>query len=223
MTGLAFSPDGSWLLRLYGRSTETPGDQLVVYRCSDWQVAWGLRVLPFYPEKLALSPDGRFAALGGLEVAPDVAMHSPIWIVDLLSHVIVRKINAFPADSTIAGLSWSPAGDRIVAGADVFNLYPGVNTIKVFAVATGKEIAGAQSPEQPKTAVQYACAGKCVVESGLTGAVIIWDASLRHVLQKIPAALGAVAVSPNLRFLALPAGSESGSRTGSRLEVWQLE
>lgn len=223
MTGLEFSPDGGWLLRLFGRSTETPGDQLVVYSCADWQVAWGLRVLPFYPEKLVLSPDGRFAALGGLEAGPNVAVHSPIWIVDLQKHAIVRKINAFPADSTLVDLSWSPAGDRIVAGANVFNLYPGVETLKVFAVPTGKQVAGVQAPDQLMTAIQYACAGKCVIEAGFTSGVIIWDASLRRVLQKIPASWGAVAVSPGMRFLALPVGSKSGSKMGSRLEVWQLE
>jgi len=216
LPALEFSPDGALLLHLHEKSEKTSGDQFVVSRVADGQPLWGLRVLPFRPARLAVSPDGRQVALGGMEVEPGVvAMHSPIWIVDLAKRAIVRKINAFPADSTIDDLSWSPDGERLAAGAGVFNVYPGAKTVKVFSVATGAEVAGASAPDQLLSDLQYACAGKCLAEAGITGIVTLWDNSLRHVLQKIPASSGPIAVSRDKRFLAL--------QSESTLSVWKLE
>jgi hypothetical protein len=212
---LEFSCDGACLLRLRQRGVETPGDQFVVTRISDWQSLWGLRVLPFHPDRLAVSPDGRLAALGGIEAAPGVAMHAPIWIVDLTKRAIVTKIDAFPSESIIADLSWSPDGERIAAGASVFNVYPGVNTVKIFSVKTGQQLAGVPAPDQHISAIHYACEGKCLVETGFSGTVTLWDASLQRVLQKIPAGGGAIAVSRDMRFFALA--------TASTLSVWKFE
>lgn len=213
---LAFSPDGALLLHLLGKSAETPGDQFVVSHTADGQPFWGLRTLPFHPARLAISPDGSRVALGGVEVDPGVvAMHSPIWVVDLAKRSIVRKINAFPADSTIDDLSWSPDGRRIAAGVATFNVYPDVKTIKVFSADTGAEIAGASAPDQLISTVQYACAGKCVVEAGITGVVTLWDSSLQHVLQTIPGSSGPIAVSRDMRLLAVP--------SQSTLSIWESE
>ncbi len=211
---IEFTPDSERLLRVYGRNAELPGDQFVVYRLRDWQVDWGLRVLPFHPERLALSPDGKYVALGGLVAAPGVAMHAPIWIVDMATHQTTRRIDAFPADSNVGDLSWSPDGERVAAGASVFNVYPGVDTIKVFAVSTGKQIAGSPAPDQMISAIKYADRGRYLVESGDSGFVTVWDTSLRRVIQRIASTTGPIAVSRDTQLLAVA--------SGSRVSVWEF-
>lgn len=211
---IEFTPDGERLLRVYGRNSEMPGDQFVVYRVRDWRTEWGLRVLPFQPERLAVSPDGRYVALGGLVAAPGVAMHAPIWIVDMATHQIIRRIDAFPADSNVGDLSWSPDGERVAAGASVFNVYPGVNTVKVFTASTGKQIAGSPAPDQMISAVKFALRGRYLVESGDSGFVTIWDGSLRRMIQRLPSATGPIAVSRDTRLLAVA--------SGTHVSVWEL-
>jgi WD40 repeat protein len=210
---LQFAANGRALYALNDR--QAPGNQLVSYRPEDGQTAWGLRAsTPFDPQTLSLSPDGQYIALGGLVAAPRTPMHAPLLIVDATRRAIALEINAFGAEANIGGLAWSPDGTRIAAGASVFNVLPGVQTIKVFDAKTGIQVAGAPAPDQKIAGIVYVRGGKYLAEVGNSGSTTIWDPGLKLILQTLPTGRGPLAVSSDGRYLAVA--------SGTTISVWEF-
>ncbi len=222
LPSLEFSPDSRWLLRLNQRSPEIPGDQLIVVETSDWQRAWGLRTLPFHPHALALSPDGRFMALGGDVFGPGLpAPQANIWIVSATTRAAALKINAFPVGVKIEKLSWSSDGLHVAAGASVVTDESSPENIKVFDVRTGKSVASVASSDKLVYELKYARGGRYLIEDGTSGVVNIWDSTLKHLLQQIDVGRGLLvtggplSVSRDGRLLAIGAGA--------MISVWKLK
>jgi WD40 repeat protein len=60
-----FSPDGKSVILILMTIQRPLESSFAVYNTTDWQTEWTLSTGPFYPSTLALSADGRFAAIGG--------------------------------------------------------------------------------------------------------------------------------------------------------------
>lgn len=214
-SGLAFTPNGQQMIRLVTRSTATPGDEFIVHRTDTWEPIWALRVYPFSPEMVAISPDGRFAALGGIVSNPGVLSHGSILIIDLSTRAIVRRIDAFSAGHNVSHLAWNPDSTHIAAGT--FSL-DGHGAVKVLDATAGRAVAEETGMDGELSSVDYAGNGKYLIERWNGDAMIvkIWDGAHKALLQTIAVkSNGAMAVSPGGRFLAL--------EDFPRVSVWELK
>lgn len=198
--GLAFTAGDRRIVALVRGASDTTADQFIEYNAASGSIEWGLRTAPFWPNAVAISPDGKLAALGG---AVGLYERGPIWLIDLNAHRVVRKIDAFPADSRVDGLSFSPDGKRLAASASFNNVYPSTENLKIFSVSSGDQITGAVSPDQSQTHLSYAGNGAYLVDGAIYGAATIWDGSFKTPLQKIDAVMGVFAVSPDGHFVAV--------------------
>ncbi len=211
---LAFSPGGQWMIRLDGQMDPArPVDTVLAYSTSTWEKVWGLRTYPFHPKTVEISPDGKFAAVGGDVIAPGVADDpTSILIIDLTKHVILRRIGT-PEMSGADHLAWSPDGKNIVAGGVIDGGYGG---IRLFDAISGRAIADESRQGGRISAVSYARDGAYLIVSRSGGGVEIWDGSLKTLLQEIPTkSAGATTVSQDGRYLAVV--------DFSRISIWELK
>jgi len=218
VAGMIFASNGGWLVRINLGGPAASSHQLVAYDVSTWEVKWGLTTYPFKPSAIALSPNGREVALGGQVNAPGIPKSSEIWIVDLRSRAILRRIMAFPEGSYVGDLSWNAAGDRIATSASVDNVNEIQHTLKIFDASTGAEVAGAHAPDQTVTTFKYVGSRDYLLECGASdvkGVATIWDASLRHAVWTHTGSTGHCAVSPNRLTVAIA--------EGSALTVWDVK
>jgi WD40 repeat protein len=219
--GVAFSPDGSLFVRSSDRLAVFPGDQLIIHRTDSWAQVWGLRTIPFYPNALGLSPNGRLVALGGAQAGPGIAHRCQLIIVDLELHKVLSTIDAFPLTQMIERLAWSPDGNHIAAGVKVSGSFPGPDAVKVFDISTGLQVAGESASSARVNALAYTPDGKYLIESEIDKTTRIWDGQHKNLLQKIPVNLssgytvGAIAVSRDSRYLAIASLSD--------ISIWKLK
>lgn len=226
---IGFTPDGKSLIRVLDRNGAFPGDTLIIYSTDTWQPVWGLRTVPFQLGALAISPDGKFIALGGLlyDLSPTAAglsvveatkemfkrkIQRQIAIVDIAQRAIVRTIPVTKMNELSVGrLAWSPDGAHITMA--------GGGAVEVFDVHSGKQVAGGLL-ESAVMFVRYTPDGKYLLESDMDGlgnglGVKIWDGQRRELLQEIPGELSSLAVSRDGHYFAF-------SSTG-KVSVWQLK
>ena len=208
---IGFTPDGKSLIRVLGRLPNFPGDTFINYATDTWQPVWGMRTLPFQLGALAISPDGKFVAIGGM-VIPGGQNYRQIAIVDLAKRAIIRTIPVTKMNELSVGrLSWSPDGAHIAMA--------GEGAVAVFDVHSGKQVAG-ESLESAVMFVRYTPDGKYLLESDMDGlgnglGVRIWDGQRRGLLQEIPGELSSLAVSRDGRYFSF---SSFG-----KISVWQLK
>ena len=215
---LAFSPDGRWLIHLDDMNPAYypgTGNSFNMYRTDTWQLVWGIQTYPFHPTTVEISPDGKFAAVGGEVAGPGLADHAQILILDLSTRAIVRRIDAFSGHYIVEHLSWSPDSTRLAAGIN-----RGQSAVKVFDAATGRVLAEEPLNDGIITAVAYMGDGKYLVESRravLTNDTVdIWDGAHKTLLQQIPTkSAGAMTVSQDGRYLAVA--------DLSHISVWELK
>lgn len=218
---IGFSPDGKSLIGVFDRNPIASGDTLTIYDTSSWQPVWGLRTVPFYPKALAISPDGKFAAIGGDVINPHswpfdtpkptfgnppLSSQSAIVVVDLAQRAIVRTIQDYAGH-----LAWSPDGAYITAAAG--------GGVKVFDVNSGIQVAD-EPLKSAHMVVRYTPDGKYLLESDMDAlgnglGVRIWDGQHRELLQVIPGNVGSLAVSRDGHYFA--AGSYKN------ILIWQLK
>lgn len=200
---IGFTPDGKSLIRIQNRLYFS-GDNLIVYDTSTWQPVWGLRTVPFQPNSLVVSPDGKFVALGG-QVLSGFDKPNPIQIdiVDMTQRAIVRTIQ-----NKGGRIAWSPDGAYIASGWG--------GGVEIFDAHSGEKVA------EEKTGgghpfVRYTPDGKYLISgSEGTGAIIkIWDSRHHTLLQVIPGEARGLAVSPDGHYLAI-----GGFRD---IQVWELK
>jgi hypothetical protein len=208
---LGWSAADQRLLTLY-KGGSARDYQLVAFRAESGAADWRLDFHGFIPERIASSPNGKMAAVGGMVAGPGLAGHAPLEMVDLVSHAIVREIDAFPSDCQLEAMAWSPDGTQIAVGAQFNGGFQNAESVRVFSVATGAPVARVLPPGQTVSGVAYANAGRYLIvsTSGDRGLVVtIWDGSLKTLFQTIPLrgnALPFIAVSRNGRFLAIVEG-----------------
>lgn len=226
---IGFTPDGKSLIQVLDRMPEFSGDTFILYSTDTWQPVWGLRTLPFQLGAVAISPDGKFAALEGLlyDFSPTAAglsvveatiemfkrkIQRQIAIVDMTQRSIVHTIPVTKMNELSVGrLAWSPDGAYIALA--------GTGAVVVFDVHSGKQVAE-ELLESARMFVRYTPDGKYLLESDIDGlgnglGVRIWDGQHRELLQKIPGELDSLAVSRDGRYFAF-------ASTG-KVSVWQLK
>jgi WD40 repeat protein len=207
-SAISFTSDGKSLVGVLFRLGVHPGDNLVIYDTTTWQSVWGLRTAPYYPNALAISPDGKLAVIGGGAYDNEGKLSQQISIVDLTQHNIVRTISNPTGASQIA---WSPDGRY-------FTISSGAG-IKVFDVGLGKSVIS-ESLNAGHTSIRYTPDGKYLLDAdlgGLTGnlGIRIWDSQHRELLQEIAGNYRGLAVSRDGNYLA--AGGYK------QITVWKLQ
>lgn len=205
--GVAFSPDGRLLLRSQ-ETGQLAGENLVVASTESWERSWGLRTSPFEPATFALSRDGRFVALGGLvRVAADGAkpyLQPQIKVINSEKREIARSFDVLSPSCELRFVAWGPDGTRIaVGGRPVFagNRLTHA-TIQVLDVSKG--VMGEYQSESAShvQGLIYTPNGEYFIIAWDAG-VEIWNSEHTKLLQVIPAATSAVAVSADSHYLAV--------------------
>jgi WD40 repeat protein len=195
---IGFTPDGKSLIRVLDRFPQFPQDALVVYDISTWLPAWGLQARYFHSYALAISPDGKFIALGG-ELIDGSPIKRQIAIVDVEQHTIIRTIQDDGVMDRSSRLAWSPDG-RYLTGA-------GGRGLQIFDAQSGQQVLGVEPPSRTSvTALRYTPDGKYIIE-GVAGSHVagwgkIWDGQHRELLQEIAGNVASIAVSKDGRYMA---------------------
>ena len=213
--GIGYTPDGQTLIRLE-QVGPRGGESIIGYNLSKRLPDWGLRTKPFHPSTLAISADGRLAAVGGRILGPEIPIQPQILIVDLLKHAIIRTIDAFPIENKVDSLAWHPDGIHVAAGARVGGSAKGPDIVKIFDVTTGKLIVS-EPAERPSQvfALRYSPDGKYLVESAVNSSIRIWDGRHQTLLQEIHGVATSLAFSRDGRFLAM-----GGDR---KILIWKMK
>lgn len=204
---IGFTPDGKSLIRVLDRIPAFPQDILFVYDTQTWQLAWRVQADFFHPYALAISPEGKFFALGGESFESGSKEHQ-IAIVDMAQRKIVRTIPnmlSYP----MSRLAWSPNADHIALG--------GPNGIEIFNAYNSERVKN-EATDGRHVLVRYTSDGKYLIESGFGkggASVKIWDGEHRELLQEIRAMPDSMAISRDGHYLAM-----SGDR---KIVVWELK
>jgi len=210
---IGFTPDSRTLIRLEETGPRSK-DSIIALSTADWKLVWSLRTQPFYPDTLAISPDGRLAAVGGTNLAPRIPDQPKILIVDLSKRAVVRTIDAFFADDQIKSLAWHPDGIHLAVGTAVGR----PNIVKIFDVTTGNLVAA--EPVESLThrttvnVLRYSPDGEYLAESVIDGSIRIWGGQHRTLLQEIHGEATSLTFTRDGKFLAM-----GGDR---KILVWQM-
>lgn len=216
---IGFTPDGKSLIQALLRLPQFSGDTLISYDTTSWNASWGIRTVPFYPGTLAISPDGKYVAIGGEVINPNSWPFSTpqptfgnppipnmglIAIVNIAQHAIIRTIKIKNGDPG-GVLAWS---------ADSIHLaYEGKDGLEIFDAHSGERVVE-ETKESDRSSVhmRYTPDGKYFIESdfGQDGTrVRIWDGQHQQLLQEIKAIPGCIAISRDGHYLAMGGSAPS--------------
>jgi len=200
---LGFTPDGKLLLLVLDRS-------VIAYDTSTWKTLWSLPTTPLVANTLAVSPDGRLAAIGGTVFTSDQPEQSQVSIIDLEQHTIIRNIQQpFPTPPQghvyyeLRRIAWNPNGAQIAVGiAD--NPTDGTDIVRIFDLPSGKQVANETASWGLQIrALRYTPDGKYLIETGIDKKVKIWNGQHNKLLQEISADPASCAISKDGHFLAI--------------------
>ncbi len=207
LTGLAFSPDGKWLMigdgtsavRLWDRSTGKPFREFRV----------GSAAL----DNATLSRDGKVLAAATRQGSPELVC--ALW--DVASG---RELRRLPPHGAVHGLQFSPDGKQLVTGADDHKWH-------LWDVATGAELRIFAGTEEAIWGLHFSPDGK-LLSIGEKGGVNSWEPQTGQPLRKLGAPLGygrcSMAISPNGMLLVIGENGRIRIReTGTGKELCQIE
>jgi WD40 repeat protein len=211
-TRIAYVPDGSLLVRTNDSLSPAGREQFLVYRSDTLERVWGLQTAPLSPCALAVSTDGKFAAIGGVINGPNPV--SQIAIVDITSRNVVKTLTVPPWQFGAEQVAWHPGGHYVAAGGSV-----GVgilDSIQVFDATSGAVVASEAVGSSHLQTLRYSPDGKYLVECGLPRSVRIWDGMHQILLQQIPAEdCYALAISRDGKQMALS--------DRQRVSIWRFQ
>jgi WD40 repeat protein len=215
---ISFASDDNALLRVLNRVSWRPGDTIIQYNTDNWSINWGIRTIPFQPSTVAVSPDGKFMAIGG-QLSDDSPAKTideafgrkslpEIWIFERSNKKMTLRIVGMWANH----IDWSADGkDIAIIGSAVI----GPDAVRIVNAETG-EIKAHGIFDLHGAVLRYTSNGKYFIEAGAKS-VRIWDGARINMLQEIrnDGPVGALAVSKNGHFFA------TGS--GKTISIWQLD
>lgn len=216
-SAIAFAADSQLVYRVNGFAITA--NNIIAYSTKTWQTEWGLRTVPFYPVTLAISPDGRLAAFGGVDAGTAIPDQPRILIVDLQKHAVVRTIKAFPESYRIDRIAWSPDSAHIASSTLVGSTPSGKDIVKIFDALTGDPVtAVAVKTAEHIWALRYSPDGKYLVEAPIQNKIRVWDRQHKALLQEIPVEEGVITIafSHDGRFLAVSMG-------GKKIDIWKMK
>jgi WD40 repeat protein len=215
-SAMTFTPDIQFLLYAIDRGP-SPGTAMIVLAVDKWQPAWDLEMPDFHPVSMAVSPNGKLAAVGGSTVSVQTNVDgkfqqlkyiATINLVDLEQHKIVRTIHG----DTVGPIVWSPDGGRIATGGNKY--------VEIFSATTGERLVDENFEGSNHVNLRFTPDGRYLLESDMNGkgsglGVRIWDGEHRKLLQTIKGNVASIAVSRDGKYFAL---GSTGSTT-----VWQFK
>jgi WD40 repeat protein len=219
--GMAFTPDGKLFVRTFSRHVSEPGDNIIVHSTSTWATLWSLRTMPFYPGAFAISDDGHFAVVGGVNGVPytPVGWTQPylqLLVVDLVKREVIRKIDRpFPDNNRIESVAWSPDGKHFAASCVISGTFLGPYAVKIFDSGTGSLVGGLQAREAHATGLSYTPDNRYLIAGRVDHSVQVLDSHNYVPIQKIAIAGEALAVSHDGRYLAIA--------SGKNISIWELK
>jgi len=163
---LAFSPDGKKVAA--GSWAERPNFHL-------WDLDTGKEIPSCDPDhwvnSITFSPDGSLVALGS---GGDHKNCLSVW--DLTT---ARELHRFAVAGMEVVSAFSPNGRYIVTGASLKSMARGpkaeASAVRVWEIATDKEVASFQGHQSSITAVAFAPDGKSLASGGGDSTILIWD------------------------------------------------
>jgi WD40 repeat protein len=202
--GAGFTSDGKALIRVFQRNYKFPPVSMIVYDASTWQATWELQTGEFVPHTLALSADGKLAALGG-ERYHDHEATGEIAIVDLERRAIIHIITDTWTDGA-SHLAWSPDGRYLMtiqssitsdqtSGTQIFDAH---SWQKLQETPIAPPLSGLSLRYSPNG--KYLFIGNSTATGSGSGA--IWDSSHQTLLQELSGNISGIAVSRDGRYLA---------------------
>ncbi|HCA27162.1 MAG TPA: hypothetical protein DEP05_05905 [Betaproteobacteria bacterium] len=224
--GIAFTPDSRRLVAAFDRPPKQDyrGRKLDAYMLAVYDTATWRRIATFNapryfsPDELALSPNGRFVAVGGLRIVPQLlSRNPPMWkpviaevrilIIDLARLKVVRTIIVRAEHYSIRALVWSPDSRYIAYSAAPINKFKAFKAIKIWNAATGK-LTATEIAFEDISAIGYTPDGRYFLDggfniNGIDGKIRIWDAAHRRLLWSAQENTEALAVSRDSRLFAV--------------------
>lgn len=206
-----FAPDGKYL---FVASSSIGGQEgnVYAYDTSTFSQLWSLQFgSVFFPESIAVSPDGQMLAVSGrltVFVNKQVTHEHKIYLVSTQTNQVVKVIAPAAMGPTI----WSPDGKRIIVAGEL--------SLEMFSSDTGQKILQQDLKDTAHVNLRFTADGRYLVVSDSNGrgtgrGVQIWDGEHKRLLQEIPGNIDSLSVSNDGRYLALG--------TAGRTSIWMLK
>jgi len=215
-----FSLDSQILVRAMWRlAKNVKRCELVAHSRIDWKPLWALQ-LELSPEAMALSPDGKYLAVGGVYLhvfddRPMLPQGIPYFqyepqtvIVRMDDHTVVKTLRGDAMDA----IAWNSDGTKIAVQGRLF--------VEIFNVATGQQLLHERTDRIGHRHVLYTPDGQYLVESDFNGrgrglGVNIWDPERKALRQHISGDSGDIALSRDGKYL--------GVASSGRTTIWQFK
>jgi RNA polymerase sigma factor (sigma-70 family) len=161
-----YTPDGRQIIR-----AELQGVR-VWDIASGKEVRWVLRSERFHSYTIALSPDGRLLARGGMR-APVRGIEDPsIRLIEVASGQEVATLAGH--DEGTRGLAFSPDG-RLLASGSGSNTTSRDSTVRVWDTASGRELRRLEGHLAAVNAVVFTPDGRSIVSGSADATALVWD------------------------------------------------
>jgi WD40 repeat protein len=199
-----------------------------VFSTADWKRSWNICIEGYSIGQLAVSPDGKFIAVGGYKNvkvdqlarpnSPVFETHEMVAIIDIQTHNTVRVIDGvLPDQFDIEALAWSPDAKQLAVGGGNRRGDSRTDALKIYDPSSGGLVLSENSEYSDVKGIAYTGDGKYFIEGIVNKEIRIWDGSHKHLLQTFTTGWGsmfanvlsALAVSPDNRYLAITQSKET--------------